>query len=256
MTPPLAASAVAAAVAYFATSVDELVIFVVLFSRSASSGSPAEVALGIALGSVAVLGVSLLGAAGLLIPAADARWLKLFGLLPLVLGVRQLVRRALKARRRRAAMRAAAAAGAAAAPTALDDAAQAEEALLPAAVDSVDPPPSPAPVKRAAGVMFAKCLTPNVAEALAVTLAGGSEEVSVFLPLIAAEAGALANVAVIISTLTALTVAWVALAAALVRVPPVARTIEHVGEALEPWLVICVGLYCLVGSPMIPVHFW
>jgi hypothetical protein len=42
-------------------------------------------------------------------------------------------------------------------------------------------------------------------------------------------------------------------ALAFVRLPPSARAIAAVGDAAEPVLLAAVGLYCLVGSVLIPV---
>ena len=86
-------------------------------------------------------------------------------------------------------------------------------------------------------------------------LAGGVEEVSVFMPLLASESAAPWNVVAVVATLCGCCAVWLALAAALVRCPPVARAVEWGGEAAEPWLVIAVGVYCLVGSVIIPVSW-
>jgi len=59
--------------------------------------------------------------------------------------------------------------------------------------------------------------------------------------------------AVTAAALLGMALAWQALALALVRLPPMARAIAAVGDAAEPVLLAAVGLYCLVGSVLIPV---
>ena len=100
------AAAAAAALAFFATQLDELLVLVVFFSRSASSGSSltiTDVILGNALGGALILALSATGtslsAAGA--PFVYLRWL---GLLPVLLGVRTLLKRGRRWLRRRRAV--------------------------------------------------------------------------------------------------------------------------------------------------------
>jgi hypothetical protein len=50
-----------------------------------------------------------------------------------------------------------------------------------------------------------------------------------------------------------MTAVWLGAAAALVQCAAVAKAVERVGEAAEPWLFVLLGVYCLVGSAVIPV---
>ena len=245
---PIFAAAAAAAAGFIATSVDELLLLVASFARASSPNSdltPSDVVLGNLLGFALVLAASALGLAGILLPPS---YIKLIGLLPLLLGCRQLARRAIKWHRKRSAKRDSGGGGGGG-----GDAGEAAEGLLPEPPASTQAPsPSPAPPVPPPALL-ARCLRPRVAEMAAITLAGGAEEVSVYLPLLASESGSPANVATVLLVLVVLMAVWLALAAALVRSPPVARAIENFGEACEPWLMIVVGIYCLLGSVLIPV---
>jgi len=230
-------AAVSAAIAFVAVSADEFLILVGLFARAAipsNNVTALDVALGYALGTVCVLALSSIGFAGTLAPA---RYVKLIGLVPVALGARKLWRRCLKARAR--AAKAAAAAASAPSESLLGgdmdaaepaDTVEASPAATPAAAPADARPPS------CVARVLCACARPGVAEAAALTVAGGVEEVSLYAPLLAAESSKPASAA-----------------AALVRLPPVARAIERVGDAAEPWLLIVVGLFCLIGSVLIPV---
>ena len=248
MPHPVWATACSALLAFLGASADELLILVAFFARAASAGGStlthSDIVLGYALGSASVLALSSLGFAGALLPP---RYVCLVGLLPLLLGLRKLCRRALKARARRA--KAAAAELSPSEPAASEPA----EALL-AGEAPCPEAPAPAPVSGLQAAL-AQCLRVGVAEVLAATLAGGSEEVSLYMPLLAAEAGAAGNALAALAAIAAASALWLALARALVQLPPVARAIERVGDAAEPWLMIGIGLWCLVGSVIIPVQW-
>jgi cadmium resistance protein CadD (predicted permease) len=251
--PTAAAAASASAAAFAATQVDELFILVLLFGRR----SACDVVAGYALATAVVLGLGASGAAAGAAPPAADRWLRLLGVVPLCLGLATLARRA-----RRRCLRSSASTHAAAPPQ--------EEALLAAASEQgaaagdeeeaeataqAPPPPPPAPLRTLCGLSASslRLCRPAVAEVTLVVLAAGGEEVAVLLPLFAAAARAPASVAATAAVYAGLAAAWPLLALALARTPPAAAAFECAGEAAEPWLCIAVGLYCLVGSPVLPV---
>lgn len=230
---PLFAAVGAAFAAFCATSIDELLILVAAFAKAAQPGpslTAAAIVLGTLLGTSCVLALSALGLVGALLPA---RYVKLLGLLPLLLGLRQLARRFAKWRARRQRQP-----GAPAAPLLADS------PPAGAAEEPPPQPPAPPPFWGAAALGVA-----------AVVLAGGAEEVAVYLPLLAAESGSAANVAAVVGTIACMTAAWLGAAAACVRCGAVARAVEAAGEAAEPWCFVGIGVYCLVGSVLIPVQF-
>jgi len=246
----------------------------VLSSAQAPPPPPAlallDVCFGNLLGFALVLALSAsgtaLGAAG-----APARYVRLLGFVPLLMGIRTALRRALKwwVRRRQKAAHAdfgGGGGGDAEAAALGPRAGESSEALLrnsevlsAAAVPlpaSHLPPRGPRAPRYSAHCaraleLGAFCLRPAVLEVAAATAAGGAEEVAVYLPLLAA--GPLLRSVVTAAVLLACVLCWQALALALVRLPPVARSIERVGDAAEPVLLVAIGLYCLVGSVALPV---
>jgi cadmium resistance protein CadD (predicted permease) len=81
-----------AGVLWTSTNVDNLVVLTVLFSQSAQCGSPrtSQVVIGQYVGSVIIIVVSVVAAAGLLV--VPDKWVGLLGLVPLTLGVYGLVK--------------------------------------------------------------------------------------------------------------------------------------------------------------------
>jgi cadmium resistance protein CadD (predicted permease) len=232
----LFASVGAAFAAFCATSIDELLILVAAFAKAAQpapSLTAADIVLGTLLGTSCVLALSALGLVGALLPT---RYVKLLGLVPLLLGLRQLARRFAKWRARRR--------GPPGAPAAPLLAESPPAGASPAVEEPPPPPPAPPPFWGAAALGVA-----------AVVLAGGAEEIAVYLPLLAAEGGSAANVAAVVGTIACMTAAWLGAAAACVRCGAVARAVEAAGEAAEPWCFVGIGVYCLVGSVLIPVQF-
>ncbi|WP_222106326.1 cadmium resistance transporter [Catellatospora sichuanensis] len=93
----LAATLSAAVVLFAGTNVDDLIVLTVLFlgSRTAGRPRPWEIWVGQYAGIAALVAASALVAAGLAV--VPDRWVGLLGLIPLLLGVRALIR-ALRAR--------------------------------------------------------------------------------------------------------------------------------------------------------------
>jgi cadmium resistance protein CadD (predicted permease) len=239
-----AAAAIAAVFAFVATQLDELIILAQFFAASApgSTLTPADVYAGYLAASVVVLSASATGAAAAAAPPAADRSIRLLGLVPLWLGLKTLAKRL---RRRLSWCRSAT-------PTPSPDAAPVS-AETGAASDQPEAPEQPAEEQpKAAAGMCTQLLRPGVALVFASSLATGSEEVAAFLPLFATRARD--RLAATAAVLTALSAAWAFLAHALARSPPAARLFERYGEAAEPWLLVAVGVYCLVGSWIIPVE--
>ena len=268
-------AATAASVAFLTTSVDELCVLVFYFAKArevAPGGlglSTLDVCLGNLLGFSIVLSAS---ATGLALSALGSPYLRALGVLPMLVGLRTLVKRGRKWLRRRAASvlrrqddggasaagllekgdagvaqgEAVAAEGAAAAAPERDlaegtAAAPGREVLMAGA--SVLPIPRPPPATCSPAIAAAaRFVRPGLLEVCAVTLAGGAEEVAAFLPILAT-AGSALHVATILALLVGLALLMQALAASLVRCRSVAKAIEDYGEAVEPWAFIGLGVY-------------
>ena len=267
MATSTAAAAAAAAVAFVGTQVDELFVLSLMFARALSNHarqSTSDVIVGYALSCVVIIGASGIGATASALPPSADRYIRLLGLLPLFIGLHTLVKRA---RRRCCPKKVQSSESKATAvntqpgehidtvePLLIDvnDAGN-DDAKNDAATPhgEQDSPPPPRGLAARVIAATALCLRPGVAECFALLLAAGSEEIAAFFPLFATNNGAAA--ATTATLLPVLSAAWLLLAWALSRAPGVAAVTEKWGEAAEPWLLIAVAAYCLVGSWIIPV---
>lgn len=80
----MASILITAVVAFVATNLDDILLLTIFFSQTDASFRPRHVVLGQVIGLAALIGISLLGYAGRLV--VTAHWLKLLGLIPLLLG--------------------------------------------------------------------------------------------------------------------------------------------------------------------------
>lgn len=251
----ICSSAVASFAAFCATNIDEFLLLVASFARCSvplATLTLADVFFGNAVGFLAILGLSGAGVAlGLFLPA---RYVKLLGFIPLLMGLRTLVRRALKKCSMQRLQRAAqepllmpdAPSAAVSEEGTLGGAEKAAEGGAAAAASSGGAPPSG--LRATLGL----CCRAGVAEMAALTIAGGAEEVSVYLPLLSTPS--IPAIATTVVVLTVMMVAWQALALALVRQQRVAKAVEDWGEAFEPWLLVALGVWVLLDSVVLPVE--
>jgi cadmium resistance protein CadD (predicted permease) len=286
-------SAGAACAAFLATNIDDFLILVLCFGRTLLPGSSTtslDVFLGNALGFLVILALSAAGVAlGMLVPLP---YVKLLGLLPLLMGLNTLQRRLRKALLRRAQRLAAEAQAAAqgsqrallAAENGEEEGEEAgsssssssssrvldgeklqqetqQEAQLETQQEAQQEtlPQSQQQQRAEAGapshwlsVALSAVLRPGVASTCVLTVGGGAEEVSVYLPLLATPC--LPCLLCTVAVLAALLLLWQLLAYALVRQQQVAKAVEDWGEAAEPWLLLGLGLWVLLGSVAIPVQ--
>ena len=190
--------AVAAAAAFVATNVDDLVVLTALFALARPDGPlrVRHVATGQVLGLGLLVAVAWIAAAGLLLVPDDV--VGLLGLVPLVLGILGL------------------------------------SALLRGAEDDAPPP---APVVRG---------TLGVA---ALTVAGGADNVAVWVPFFAAQdADGAVVVVLVFAVLLGL---WLILTRRLAARPLVARTVGRWGHVAVPVVLIALGLLVLAESGLL-----
>lgn len=81
----------------------------------------------------------------------------------------------------------------------------------------------------------------------AITVANGSDNIGVYLPLFA-HAGTV-NLAIILMVFAAMTGLWCLIAWRLTRLPPLASLLERFGTPLIPWVLIGLGGLVLCDSP-------
>jgi len=181
----VAGAILAGAAAFAATNVDDLLLLVAFFAagtlrvRDVVLGQYAGIALLYAASAAASL-------VSLVIPGA---WLPLLGLLPVCLGLRQLL------------------------------GGKPREAVAPAA--------------------------PGILSVAAVTLAGGADNIGVYVPLFAVSSGA--AIGVFGAVFAAMTALWCLAARWLVRHPAAGAPLRRYGPALAPWALIAIGLAVLLA---------
>lgn len=209
---PVPAVVAAALVVFAATNLDDLLLLVVICSDLRRNYPPSAVLAGQILGFFCILTLSLIGFwSGLVVPEP---WMALLGVLPLALGVRQV----LELRRHQPAGRHELSSGYRGHPE--------------------DLPAKSAPWRKT-GLKVA-----------ALTLANGSDNVSVYLPLF----GRLSPPDLLVTLATfllALLGLWF-LAQWLSQHPRWRRQLQVLGPRLSPLVLIVLGLWLLKGSVLWP----
>lgn len=182
----------AAAAAFAATNLDDVVVLTALLALAARGGPlrARHVALGQVLGLGTLVAVAWIAAAGLLLVPDDV--VALLGLVPLALGVLGL------------------------------------SALLRESGED-DGPPAP-PVGGTLGVA-------------ALTIAGGADNIAVYVPFFATQDGG--GAVVVLGTFAALLAVWLVGARWLAARPPVARTVGRWGHVAVPVVLIVLGVVIL-----------
>ena len=201
----------AALLVFAATNIDDLLLLVVLFSDRRRQRLPGAVLVGQVLGFGAIVLISLLGfCSGLVIPSA---WMACLGLLPLALGLRQLLN--------------------------LRRSEETANALPRGFVGHPEQDtPLPAPWRRTS------------VKVAALTLANGSDNVSVYLPLF----GRLSQGGVVITLFTffcGLVVLWV-FAQWLSQHSLWQHRIQTLGPRASPLVLMALGVWLLKDSVLWP----
>lgn len=193
MTDPLGTAAAAAA-AFVATNLDDVVVLTALFAVAGRGGPlrARHVVLGQVAGLGALVAVAWIAAAGFLLVPDEV--VGLLGLVPLALGILGL------------------------------------SALLRERPHDAEPPP---PVRGVVGVA-------------AVTVAGGADNVAVYVPFLANRDGG--DAAVVLPTFAALLAVWLAGSRWLATRPPVARTVGRRGHVAVPVVLIVLGIVILAEA--------
>ncbi|HEX4358241.1 MAG TPA: cadmium resistance transporter [Pseudonocardia sp.] len=203
------------------TNIDDLLVLALFFGRWAGHrGTSARVVLGQYLGFAGILVASVAGALGAgLLPRPAVAYL---GLLPLLLGIRA----AWEVWRERA-------------PGAGPDAGSDVSSDVGADASSdVGAGTGAGPVVEARGA------GPSVFAVAAVTLAGGGDNIGVYVPVFAAAGPeGLAGYTVVFLALVGV---WCAVGRFLATRPPVARALGRFGHLLLPVVLIGIGLLVLV----------
>lgn len=202
----LPAVLITAATAFISTNIDDILLLVMWFAQVNATFRQRHIITGQYLGFIATIVISLLGFIGVM--ALPRPLVGLFGLLPIALGIREL----LKGR-------------------------QAEDDVD----ETITPPQS---VTR--HPLLASLLSPQTYGVAAVTLANGADNVSIYVPLFASQRPA--EVAVIVAVFLLLMGVWCYIGWWLVRRPTAARLLSRYGQRLLPYVLIGLGVYIIWES--------
>ncbi|HEY9620315.1 MAG TPA: cadmium resistance transporter [Crinalium sp.] len=196
--------------AFAATNIDDIIVLMLFFSQVNPTFRPKHIVAGQYLGFLGLILASLPGfIGGLLIPK---EWIGLLGLLPIAIGIQQLIKRE---------------------PD--DDDIQTVSSEL------------SAPMANRSGLSrLATLLTPQTYSVAAVTIANGGDNIGIYVPLFASfELPMLGITLVVFFVLIAV---WCGIAYRLARFPAIARVLSHYGHAIVPFVLIALGLFILIES--------
>lgn len=212
---------------FVGTNIDDLVVLALLFGQSSDRSGVRRVVIGQYLGFVAILVVCVLGALGAaLLPDRVLPW---FGLIPLGLGLYGgwQVWREHRANRGGAA----------------------EHPAVPGPGIGVVPLPESSAtvesVRAAASTSGVSVNGPSTTAVAALTLAGGADNIGVYVPAFAAS-GPWALV-VYVPVFLVLVAVWCAAGAYVATRPVIASGISRRGHILVPVVLVAIGLIILLG---------
>lgn len=211
------AGAIASAIAAFvATNIDDLLLLALFFSQVNVTFRKRHIVAGQYLGFTALVLASLPGFfGGLIVPRP---WIGLLGLVPIAIGISQLIKR------------------------------EETASLVQAVADNPGAPNTPVRSRsvRYAQSLFFSLVSPQTYSVAAVTFANGGDNIGIYVPLFASSD--FARLGVILSVFFILIGIWCYLAYQLTRHRAVTQVLTRYGNALVPLVLIGLGVYILVES--------
>ncbi|MEH2321101.1 cadmium resistance transporter [Nostoc sp.] len=194
-------------IAFIATNIDDIIMLLIFFSQVNVNFRPRHILLGQYLGFTAIIIASLPGFFGGLV--VQREWIGLLGLLPIVIGLQQLIYRK-------------------------------EETTTVQTVSSDFSQSTPTnPVLS----FILSVLHPQTYKVAAVTIANGGDNISVYIPLFAGHD--LTSLGVILSIFFVMVGVWCAIAYFLSRQPTIAYILSRYGQAVVPFVLIGLGLFIM-----------
>jgi cadmium resistance transport/sequestration family protein len=193
--------------AFVATNIDDIIVLLLFFAQVDAKFRRRHIVIGQYLGFTLLVIASLPGFfGGLVVPR---EWLGLLGLLPIVIGLKQLINRE-------------------------KDVAQVQT------VNSDFERSSPSnPIE----AFLTHILNPQTYKVAAVTVANGGDNISIYIPLFAGNN--LIRLGVILAVFFLMVGVWCAIAYRLTRQPTLAQVLSRYGKAIVPFVLIGLGLLIL-----------
>ncbi len=190
-------------IAFIATNIDDIIILLLFFSQVDVNFRRRHIVVGQYLGFTFLIIASLPGFfGGLVVPRA---WIGLLGLLPIAIGIKQLVSRE-------------------------------KEIAQVQTVGRFKQTSSSNPI----GSFLLSVLNPQTYKVAAVTIANGGDNISIYIPLFAGIKPA--SLAVILGTFFFMVGVWCAIAYLLTRQPTIAHILSRYGKHVVPFVLIGLGL--------------
>ncbi|WP_341527936.1 cadmium resistance transporter [Nostoc sp. UHCC 0302] len=194
-------------IAFTATNIDDIIILLFFFSQIDANFRRRHILVGQYLGFAAIIIASLPGFFGGLV--VQREWIGLLGILPIVIGIKQLVNRE-------------------------------EETTVVQTVSTDFREPSP---KNLILSFVLSILHPQTYKVAAVTIANGGDNISIYIPLFAGHD--LASLGVILTVFSFMVGVWCAIAYFLSRQPTIASIFSRYGKAIVPFVLIGLGLFII-----------
>lgn len=191
-------------VAFAVTNIDDIIILLLFFSQVDNKLGRQHIVAGQYLGFTAIIIASLPGFfGGLIVPR---EWIGLLGLLPIAIGIKQLVSR------------------------------EKEIAQVQTVTSDFKYASSSNPI---VAFLFS-VLDPQTYKVAAVTVANGGDNISIYIPLFAGNQ--LASLGVILAVFFVMVGVWCAIAYLLTRQPNIAYVLSRYGKHVVPFVLIGLGL--------------
>jgi cadmium resistance transport/sequestration family protein len=194
-------------IAFIATNIDDIIILLIFFSQVDVNFRRRHILLGQYLGFTAIIIASLPGFFGGLV--IDRQWIGLLGLLPIAIGIQQLVFRKEET------------------PT-----------VQTVSNDFEQSTPSNSVLS-----FILSILHPQTYKVAAVTIANGGDNISIYIPLFAGHD--LSSLGVILGIFFFMVGVWCAIAYFLSLQPTIANILSRYGNALVPFVLIGLGLFII-----------
>jgi cadmium resistance transport/sequestration family protein len=203
----LGSAFLAAITAFVATNIDDIIILLLFFTQVDAKFRRRHIVFGQYLGFTLLIIASLPGFfGGLVVPH---EWIGLLGLLPIAIGLKQLVDRQ-------------------------EDTTQVQTVTSDLEASS----PTNSPVS-----FLSSVLNPQTYKVAAVTVANGGDNISIYIPLFAGNT--LISLGVILGVFFVMVGVWCAIAYRLTRQPTIARVLSRYGHAVVPFVLIGLGLFIM-----------
>lgn len=193
--------------AFAATNIDDIVILLLFFAQIDANFQRRHIVFGQYLGFTILIIASLPGFFGGLVVSPE--WIGLLGLLPIAIGIKQLVNRQQDSEQVQTVTR------------------EFESSL-------------PSNPKKS---FLSSVLSPQTSKVAAVTVANGGDNISVYIPIFAGSN--LIRLGVILSVFFFMVGVWCIIAYRLTRQPTIAQVLTRYGHAIVPFVLIGLGLFIM-----------